>query len=275
MGIIAFSGATSHVGAIMRNPTAHPERSVLLDAGWARMDRAIESARLDAIVVVATDHYETFGLEQYPTFCLGVADRFEGWGEFGTVGGVATGAEQIGLDLLAGLVSHGFDLSRAHEMKLDHSFMVPIQRLRTVAALPVVPLFVNCNTPPLPTYRRCLELGAGIRDVVGALADGLRVGVLGTGGISHWVGLPRFGEINEEWDREFLDLLAAGDFDTVSSYRDEVVEQVAGNGALEIRTWLVAAGASGGRAADVLGYARMDDWCIGAGVVQFDAVTAS
>ncbi|SOD99410.1 2,3-dihydroxyphenylpropionate 1,2-dioxygenase [Blastococcus haudaquaticus] len=267
MSGVAWAGATSHVGAILRNPHAAPERSDGLNAGWDAMAAEIRAARLDALVVVATDHYETFRLEHYPTFCVGVADEYEGWGEFGNPAGVVSGSPAISAGLLDGLVSGGFDVSRSHEMPLDHSFMVPLLRLG-LGDLPIVPLFVNCNTPPLPSLARCVALGTALGRAAAALPGGPRLGVLGTGGVSHWVGLPRFGEVNEEWDGHFLDLMATGRVEEVLGWSDDEILADAGNGALEIRTWLVAQGAAGAAGGRLLGYAPMPEWAIGIGIMS-------
>jgi aromatic ring-opening dioxygenase catalytic subunit (LigB family) len=270
MSAVTWSGATSHVGAIVKNPDAAPERSGPLNAAWLQMTEQIRDAAVDALIVAATDHYETFGLEHYPTFCLGVADSYEGWGEFGNPSGTVTGAPELSAELLAGLVGHGFDISRSHEMRLDHSFMVPLVRLG-VLDVPVVPLFINCNTPPLPSLRRCRQLGVAIRDVVAELPGELRVGVLGTGGVSHWVGLPRFGDINEEWDRRFLSLLETGGTEEILGWPDDEILDQAGNGALEIRTWVLAQAASGTSAGRLLEYQPMPEWNIGIGVMTMGA----
>lgn len=272
MSAVTWSGATSHVGAIVRNPDPAPERSGPLNAAWERMAGQIEAASLDAMIVVATDHYETFRLEHYPTFCLGVAEQYEGWGEFGNPAGTVAGAPQLSADLLDALVSREFDISRSHEMPLDHSFMVPLVRLGLLD-VPVVPLFVNCNTPPLPSLRRCRQLGTQIRDAVANLPGGLRVGVLGTGGVSHWVGLPRFGDINEEWDRRFLSLIGSGEVEKILGWSDEEILEHAGNGALEIRTWVLAQAASGTTSGRLLEYQPMPEWSIGIGVMTMGAGT--
>ena len=271
MGELAFAGATSHVGAIIRDPNAEPERSARLDLAWRRLDARITAARLDAVVVVATDHYETFGLDNYPAFALGIADVHEGWGEFGTPGGPVAGRPEVAVALLAGLVGRDFDVSAAHGMRLDHSFTVPVTRLPAVAAAGVVPLFVNCNTPPMPSLPRCLALGRALRESVQALPAGTRVGVLATGGISHWVGLPRFGEVNSAFDRAFLDLLDAGDLAQVLAWSDAFVLEEAGNGALEIRTWLTALGAADQARTVSAVYEPMLPWGIGIGVAEFGA----
>lgn len=270
MSAVVWAGATSHVGAIVRDPHAASERSDRLHTAWDRMATEIRQARLDALVVAATDHYETFGLEHYPTFCVGIGDRFEAWAEFGNPAGAAAGAELLAADLLDDLVSRGFDVSRSHELRLDHSFMVPLVRLGLLD-LPVVPLFVNCNTPPLPTLRRCHDLGAALATAVRGLPGAARVGVLGTGGISHWVGLPRFGDVNADWDARFLDLLGRGDVDQVLRWSDDEIAAEAGNGALEIRTWLLAKAAAETGSATLLGYAPMPEWAIGIGIMSMAA----
>jgi hypothetical protein len=155
-------------------------------------------------------------------------------------------------------------------MRLDHSFLVPVTRLPSAGRAGVVPLFVNCNTPPLPSLARCHVLGQAIRAAVRELPDGARVGVLATGGISHWVGLPRFGDVNEDFDTRFLELLGAGRVDTVLQWSDDQILAEAGNGALEIRTWLVAAGAAGGAPLVASTYAAMPAWGIGVGVGRFE-----
>ncbi|MFC5750181.1 hypothetical protein [Actinomadura rugatobispora] len=269
MGHLALAAATSHVGAIVKNAQADPEVSAILHQAWRRLDAEIAAADLDAVVLVATDHYETFGLENYPAFCLGLAEEHHGWAEFGNPGGTVPGRPRLAAALLDGLTARGFDLARSHTMALDHSFTVPLAKLPAAAAAGVVPLFVNCNTPPLPSLRRCLDLGAALRETVRALPDGSRVGVIGTGGLSHWVGLPRFGEINEEFDTRLLELLEQGRAADVADWDDARILDEAGNGALEIRTWLIAAGAAGGPAR-VHAYRPMPAWTVGIGISAFE-----
>lgn len=273
MSTVTWIGATSHVGAILKNPDAAPERSHKLATAWERMAAEIRDARPDALIVVATDHYETFGLEHYPTFCLGMAEEYEGWGEFGNPDGAVPGSAEISAGVLSGLLDRGFDVARSHEMPLDHSFMVPLVRL-DLLDVPVIPLFVNCNTPPLPSLRRCHRLGAALREAVAALPGERRIGVLATGGVSHWVGLPRFGDVNEDWDRHFLALLGADRIEEILDWTDGEIEENAGNGALEIRTWLLAHGAAGADRAGtgrLFEYQPMPEWAIGIGVMTLGA----
>ena len=103
-----------------------------------------------------------------------------------------------------------------------------------------------------------------IRRAVESQTAAQRVVVLATGGLSHWVGLPESGDINEDFDREFLTRLADGAPDRLTSYAPDEID-AAGNGAHEIRTWLVAAGAAG-TGFDVLAYEPVAEWLTGTAV---------
>jgi aromatic ring-opening dioxygenase catalytic subunit (LigB family) len=234
------------------------------------MSAEIAEAALDAVIVVGTDHFETFNLENHPTFCLGVADDYEGWGEFGNPGGIVPGAPAISGAILEGLVASGFDFSRSHEMPLDHAYMVPIIRLR-LTETPVIPLYINCNTPPLPSLTRCRDLGTALARVVAGIPGDLRIGLIATGGVSHWVGLPRFGDINPEWDQAFLKQFEAGNLDELVALSDEEILEDAGNGALEIRTWILAQAAADNPRSQLLEYQPMDPWGIGIGIMKMAA----
>lgn len=56
--------------------------------------------------------------------------------------------------------------------------------------------------------------------------------------------LPDFAVINADWDREFLDTFKAGDLTKFDSWTDELVMDVAGQGANEVRLWIAAAAAA-------------------------------
>src|SRR5699024_518214 len=107
---------------------------------------------------------------------------------------------------------------------------------------PLVPVIVNGVNPPWPTAKRSYDFGRMIRRAVEAQSEVNRVVIVGTGGLSHWVGLPESGEVNEEFDRDFIERIESGDTERLVDYDPEDID-AAGNGAHEIRTWLVAAGA--------------------------------
>jgi len=148
--------------------------------------------------------------------------------------------------------------------------------------------------PPMPTLRRSHAVGKVLGAVLRSAPSG-RVVVLGTGGLSHWVGdeqrlnflrqpagtrfghelefplvLPERGRINEAFDHEFLDALQRGaSREFMNAWSNERVQSEGGNGAQEIRNWLIVAGATDDAPLDVLGYAPVPEWHTGSAVGQF------
>lgn len=75
--------------------------------------------------------------------------------------------------------------------------------------------------------------------------------------------------INERFDREFLAHLQAGDSAGAVAYaRDHV--HLAGNGAEEVRMWLVAMGAAGSTAFVPRLYEPVRDWYTGIGLGHWE-----
>src|SRR5262249_41456515 len=71
--------------------------------------------------------------------------------------------------------------------------------------VPIVPVCVNTYYPPnQPTPRRCYKLGQAIREAVESLPGDKRVGIVASGGLSHFV-------VDEALDRGFLDMLKRKD----------------------------------------------------------------
>ena len=114
----------------------------------------------------------------------------------------------------------------------------------------------------------CPGCGRLLRRAVEAFPGGERVALVGQGGLSHWVGTARMGDINVDWDRYVLDLLAAGRAEEIAGWSRAAIE-VAGNGAHEIRSWLTLAGAMAGRPAEVLAYEPVVAFVTGMGVVRY------
>jgi hypothetical protein len=98
--------------------------------------------------------------------------------------------------------------------------------------------------------------------------------VLATGGISHDIATPRMGQVNEAFDREFMRLVAAGDDAELVRYAAEHVDE-AGNGAEEVRTWLVAHGAAGAAAFEPISDRAVSTWYTGIGLGRWQLGAAS
>lgn len=216
-------------------------------AGFARARMLLEEARPDAIVIFSSDHLDRCFFDNLPPFLVAVGDSAEGpvneWLKIPKVKVSVDGA--LGRFLVSEGLENGVDFSSSADLPLDHAEVVPLSFLTPSWNVPIVPIVVNAFAPPMPSLKRCTQVGAFVREAVERWPEHKRIAVLGTGGLSHWVGLPEMGRVNAEFDRWFMDTLAAGQqSDIIARYKKaEELDAVAGNGGQEVRDWLAAAGA--------------------------------
>ena len=93
--------------------------------------------------------------------------------------------------LIASLIDRDFDVASANALPEGqgegHAFGFVHRRLMNGAAIPVVPVVLNTYYPPnQPSPRRCYRLGQAIRAAVEGYPESLRVGVVASGGLSHF-----------------------------------------------------------------------------------------
>jgi protocatechuate 4,5-dioxygenase beta chain len=247
---VTASVYTSHVPAmgvaLDQGRTAEPYWAPVF-AGYERSKAWIAEHTPDVIVLVYNDHANAFSLELIPTFAIGTAGRFpiadEGWGPRPVP--PVEGHPELAAHLAQSLIQQDFDLTIANRLPVDHGLTVPLSMLfGQPAAWPcaVVPLAVNVVQYPVPSGRRCLDLGRALRRAIESFDAPLDVQVWGTGGMSHQLQGPRAGLINAAFDHRFLDDLVA---DPVVLARKPHIEYVreAGSEGIELVMWLIARGA--------------------------------
>jgi Catalytic LigB subunit of aromatic ring-opening dioxygenase len=245
-------------------------------AGFTRARQLIEESRPDVLITFADDHFDRCFYDNLPAFLIGVGEE-------------AAGPAIAGFDLphvrlpistdmarfiLREGLEGGVDFAFSEELALDHAEMAPMMHLTPRWDIPIIPIVVNAFAPPMPTLKRCFDVGAFVGACIERWPHNQRVAVLGTGGLSHWVGPPETGKINEEFDRWFLDRLIAGGVPEITSRyaRYEDLEAVAGNGGHEIRDWLAVAGAMPARMHPrILAYEPLKAWSTGTGIVAWSA----
>jgi 2,3-dihydroxyphenylpropionate 1,2-dioxygenase len=71
--------------------------------------------------------------------------------------------------------------------------------------------------------------------------------------------------VNAGWDAWFLKQLVTADLDPVTALGDELLEERAGSGGHEIRTWLIASAAAG-RPLAWTSYEAVPEWITGMGI---------
>lgn len=263
--------AASHTPVMLNFPDQIAETDLAdVRTAFSELGRRIAAARPQAVVVISDDHLHNFFLDNLPAFAVGAADGYaspiENW--LKAEKRILPGDAALGAYLVGEAYEAGFDPSLSLNLSLDHGTLTPLELAGLERSTPIVPVMINCVQPPLPTMRRSLDLGRFLGRALRAYSGLERVAVLATGGLSHDVGTPRMGLVNETFDRGFLDHLAAGDDEALLNFSMRHVNE-AGNGAEEVRMWLAAHGAAGPSTLDVIYYKGLTDWYAGIGVAQW------
>jgi aromatic ring-opening dioxygenase catalytic subunit (LigB family) len=271
VGELVWAACVSHAGGQLRVRTGEGEEQLQMDrvyAAWDRLRASLDAARPDVLIGVGTDHFQTFSYDFMPVFAVGRGETTRTWGEFGTGALEVAGAPELADVIHRELVHAGFDVVGSTDMRLDHAYSCPLAFLSPDGAVPVVPVFVNSFVPPLPSLRRCRKLGEAIGAAVRGPDDASRVAIVGTGGISHWVGVPGAGQINPTFDERFLELFEASDLEALERLDDATLVGEAGPGAGELRCWMVVLGAAGALGARRLAYEPVEAWITGISLVE-------
>lgn len=229
--------------------TAWPERAsdehrAVTSQGFDRIGRAIESAGIETLIVITSEHIVNLQPRMAPAFTIGIGASHQAFPEpqFNLDGRARRGDPLLARELIDHLYQLGFDPAHSIDLRLDHGTMLPLQQMRLSDDIGVVPLIINTLFPPLPTLERCRAFGEAIRHALGKSRLGRRVALLATGGISHTVGAPGMERNAPGFDREFLDALCGGDLPRACSLSDDMID-AAGNGTHEIRNWIITAAA--------------------------------
>ena len=206
-----------------------------------------EEVKPDVAIVVYNDHGCDFGLDRVPTFAIGTQHEYEQSDEgFGLrpLPNVP-GDSDLSWFLAKELVYNDFDMTVVQEMKLDHGFLVPYPLFFAhdpTWTVKTVPLVVNVIQHPIPTGRRCLNLGRALRKAVEAYPEDTRVAIIGTGGMSHQLHGERFGHLNSDFDNIWLDTIETYPEKLATISHTELMTK-AGAEAVELIMWLTMRGA--------------------------------
>ena len=134
------------------------------------------------------------------------------------------------------LMDRHFDLATSNELPAPraegHAFQFVHRRLMR-SELPIVPIMLNTYNPPTqPRVARCFELGRRISEAVACFTADQRIGILASGGLTHFV-------IDEEFDRKVLALFEKGDAAGLCALPEAALQ----SGTSEIKNWICVAGA--------------------------------
>lgn len=250
---------------------AEPAQAAQIFSAFEQVRNDMAARRADTVIVIGDDHYSIFGPECQPQILIAVGDvegPIEPWLriERRRVRNNAPLAQHV---LRHGL-ERGFDLAIAKTLVVDHSIMVPVH-LAVPYDAAVVPVYIASGVEPLISWQRCRQLGMMLREAIEAWPADERVVILGTGGLSHWVGTKEMGQVNPEFDRRILALVEHGDIDGLAALSDAEIDRCGGNGAFELRNWMVAMAAMPGFRGRVIAYEPMEAWVTGLGLAELVA----
>lgn len=222
---------------------------------YAEMAKHIDAVAPDVLLIFTDDHFNTFFLDNFPTFAIGIADATAGPND-------QTPMPHYKVAVPGALAAHirdsalerGFDIALAQDFDVDHAVMVPLHFLTPDMRIPVLPVFINCLAPPLPQARRCFALGEAVRAAVENWPQRQRVAVIGSGSFSLEIGGPKIpiGDRaactpDPQWSQHVRDLLAQVRIDDLIAESTAARMLRAGNIGGELLNWIAMLGVVGAR----------------------------
>ena len=264
--------AASHGPMIVRNwPTIAPKWKESLTSAFSELGRRIKDARPDVLIEISPDHWVNFFIDNLPSICVGVGEMHEGppepWLKAFPHRQIA-GHPQLASHIVKSALEHDFEPSVSYRLALDHGFCIPLWKAGLDPLPAIVPVIFNDLEPPFPTVKRCYNWGTMLAGAIASYPGDLRVGILATGGLSHSIGEPTMGEIDEAFDRACIGHFESGNQGALIEFLNERLP-VIGNGAAEIRNWVAAHGAAGGRGFDLISYDAIPDVYVGCGFASW------
>src|ERR1700722_9322710 len=217
--------------AEMVAPTELVARQNKVRAAMARLSKTLNGTGLDALIVMSDDQDEAYLEDARPTFAIYYGEtilnsneqheqyhqRFPEWYVKNRQGFFEENKpraypvdSKLAIHLIDWLMEHGFDPASSKRMREGegegHGIAYVHRRLMDEKKpIPIVPVFLNTYFPPnQPRPRRCYELGQAIRKAVESYKSDMRVGIIASGGLSHFL-------VDEDFDRAILKACADKD----------------------------------------------------------------
>lgn len=238
-------------------PSVLEQRSARCTENIARLARALGDARLDALIVVGDDQHEQYSDDNMPAILVYWGETIENnplpmdedvpafWRKARSQFHEMNASRRypvdskLALHIIEQLIEQDFDVSQARRLGRahgeGHAFGFVHRRMMHECVIPIVPIAINTYFPPnQPHPRRCYRLGQAIRAAVESAPGKARIGILASGGLSHFT-------IDEDLDRGVLEACRRNDAGALSS----IPLWKLNSGSSEIRNWIVVAGAAG------------------------------
>lgn len=223
------------------------------EAGVTRISEVLAEVDPDVVLIIGDDHKEVFQEDNMPALSVY-------WGE--TLPYLPQGlmkwkyaddlkseqwypqeeqeypvAANLAERLIGQLCEAGFDPAHSKYYPdgqgMSHSFGYIYHRIMREKVWPVIPISINSYYPPNQVSPlRAFRIGEAVRKLVEEWPEDIRVAIMATGGLSHFV-------VDEEFDRDFIEILRTGGAEGHASLPREKLQ----SGNSELRCWSLLAGA--------------------------------
>jgi 3-O-methylgallate 3,4-dioxygenase len=224
-----------------------------------RVKQTLASTALDALIVFGDDQNESYKEDCRPAFAIYYGDtirnsneqheeyrkRFPEWYVQNRQAFFEDLAPRdypihsgLAVHMIESLMDAGFDLAASQRLPQGegegHAIAYVHRRVMDAQKpVPAVPIFLNTYFPPnQPRPRRCYAFGQAVRQAVEAFPGDARVGVLASGGLSHFL-------VDEDFDRAILKACADKD----AGFLQNLPRNKLHAGSSEILNWVAVAGA--------------------------------
>lgn len=238
-----------------------------VQAAVDRLHRELTEARLDALIIIGDDQDEHLLASNLPPFLIYWGDTIVNESMDAVDDGAPpvvkrfmpgyheTGPQRhypVDVDLARHLIDvaldNDFDVATSNELpvagrRMGHAFAFPMRRI-VRDAIPIVPVMINTYNPPAqPRVGRVRRFGQVLRQAIDSFPGDARVGVVASGGLSHFLVL-------EDLDRRVIDAFERNDLDDLCA----IPEPTFTAGTSEIKNWVAAAATCDDRAFNLIDY---------------------
>lgn len=219
----------------------------------ASMAEVFAEVRPDIAVLVGNDQMEVYRDALIPAFSVfygeniinnplppqrmeqlpqGVRNSMPGY--IPASGATYRGIPDLGRHIIATAMADRFDVAAMQRLPAEetpHAFGFVYRHLMRDQPVPSVPVILNTFYPPnQPTVQRCYDFGATLLRAIESWQSDVRVAVIASGGLTHFV-------IDEEVDGILLDAMRTGSIEKVANLGEGIFQ----DGTSEVKNWLPVA----------------------------------
>ena len=224
-------------------------------AAVAELKRQIDATPLDVLIIAGDDQHELFHDTMMPSLAIYYGETIrnavqqevaqENWYGRAQMQRLEPAHDahypvhaKLALHFIEGLVARDFDVCAVGGLTIEqyegHAYSYIHRTYLDGRRLSVVPILLNTYYPPNQiTPRRCVQFGRHLRELIASYPEDLRVGIIASGGLSHFV-------VDEELDLGVIAALKAKDLDHLARLDPKRLQA----GSSEIRGWIVTAAAA-------------------------------